>query len=280
MFSSQVVKNGFGQHYLILLSHQHQGALVSSSKAELFTNNQSCFIFVNSLQVPWGFWQNLAITNSMFSYSTWRQANPWAGIEEYALQALFQGSLRVYKVSSQSHLHQTIKHRQVTDKHGYCFQIQPANNALLNPTLDIKTIDNIAEATDFIRQFNLDDSVLIELVDALNIDILSKSNNNITADLIKALVNGDLVVSKEPEPCKPKSGQDFFEHHTPANEILGPQVSSNSTTSVSKDITPKKPQENKKQNNSINQNETAAGLVKAAEQGVPFCQECEKESAA
>jgi len=82
MFNSHIIKNRQNQqHYIIRLAYQ--GSPSRALKPEVINHTFTASMFVNSLEVPFGFWESFGSRNSFFSYFNWRSANPWKKIEEY-----------------------------------------------------------------------------------------------------------------------------------------------------------------------------------------------------
>ena len=264
MLTSQVFKSRAGLHYTLRLTNKGFSALPNTIKAESFTDKNAALQFVTNLQVPLFFWENLAQSNTFFSYRNWTNANPWAGIEHYIAQALTQGSVQAYKTASISQLNESRQLRSFKDTQGKRFELQPAASLLVNATADVKPVHDKVSAEKVLQDLN----ITAESAESINKSFNLPANSGTSVEALKtALINGDIVLTQLPEPLKPSTGQDLVETvfeaakspSDPPPQAAPPAAHAATTASPTRA-----------------ENATADGLTKAAEDGTPFCEECEK----
>lgn len=267
MLTSQVLKSRVGLHYTLRLANKGNN-LPSSIKAESFIDQDAALRFVNNLQVPLFFWENLAQNNTFFNYRNWLNANPSGGIESYIALSLVQGNVQAYQSVSLSELNESRNIRSFKDTQGKGFELQPAANLLVNTTAEVKPVHDNASAIQILQDLDISAQSAESLNKSLN---LPASNGNTLEALKTALVNGEVVVTQQAEALKPNTGQDFvetvFEAPKPATEPP-PQAAQ------------KPAQETPAGSATRAENATADGLTKAAEEGTPFCEECETAKSA
>ncbi|PKG38786.1 hypothetical protein [Psychromonas sp. Urea-02u-13] len=260
MFTSQVVKDRAGQFYIICLRNQGRHNL--AIQPETFYNTQASYQFVTSLQAPLGLWQNIASSNSFFSLQRWQNTNPSLSIEHYVAEVLVQGFVEVYKTADVQLLQQQSNQTRVKDSFGRGYQLQPAASLLLGNGNDIKQIRSKTEAELFIQKLSLDDDAISQLLKANNVN----SPKPPSEALVSALIDGELVVSVLPPVRKPVSKTEFVEQAMTLNEPA-PVAPSNHDKAA--------PVSNDRSDNG-----DAEALMKAAEDGTPFCEECENAKSA
>jgi hypothetical protein len=272
MLTSQIFKSRAGLHYTLRLAHQNVGSLPKAIKPEYFNNQFAALFFVNNLQVPVFFWENLAHGNSFYSYPNWKNANPGKRIEEYIAQALTQGSVRVYKTVSLSELKKSRQSRSFKDSLGKRFELQPVASLLMNARADVKPVLNKAGAEKVLQDLNITAESAKSLTKSLNLPTTSGSSSNNSSNsnsidvLTTALVNGDIVLTQQPETLKPTPKANFIEEVVnKAQESLGPAAPVTPTEPAAPTTSPTR-----------TESATANGLIKASEEGTPFCEECEK----
>ena len=150
MLTSQVFKSRTGLNYTLRLTNKGFSALPNTIKAESFTDKNAALQFVTNLQVPLFFWDNLAQSNSFFSYRNWTNTNPWAGIEHYIAQALTQGSVQAFQSGSSADINQSIEKRRF--KHsGLTFEFLPASCLLTDAPKEQKQFSNFADTQSFLK---------------------------------------------------------------------------------------------------------------------------------
>lgn len=265
MLTSQVFKSRTGLHYTLRLTNKGVSSLPSSIKAESFPDESTALHFVHSLQVPLFFWENLAQDNSFFNYHNWNQANPWISIESYIAQALIQGSVQVFQSTPISVLNESRQLRSFKDTSGKSFELQPAASLLVNATADVQPVNNKVSAEKILQDLGITAESSQNLHKSLNLP--ANSGTSVEA-LISALVKGDIVLTQQAEALKPSTGQDFVEtvFEAPKSAAEPPPAETNSTTAPSTEE--KEPV--------LDEKATAEVMTQAAEDGTPFCEECEK----
>lgn len=265
MFTSQIVKDRSAQHYIISLGNQ--GHLGLSARPVNFFNTQLSFSFVSKLLVPFGLWQNVAESNSSFNWKNWQSSHPGLSIEHYVAEALVQGSIEVYKSLGPHEMEQNRVKSRFKDGQGRQFQFQPASNLLLELSADKKVIHSEHEASEFLEQFNLSSSELEALQSNLNTPSNENSYSSAITQLdvkeviVNAIVSGELIISIVPDH-KPQKVTQFLEE-------------------VAKQIAPAPAPAKKTQSQNAptrDDGASAAVLMQAAEEGTPFCEECEKSN--
>lgn len=258
MFTSQVVKDINGQHYIICL--RNFSTQTRAVKPLKFFSSQACLQFVNTLKVPAGLWQSLAASNSFYTYQSWKSQHPHLSIQHYIAEALFLGVIQVVKTADVQSMHQQTAKAKFKDQYGKRFQLQPAAALLFNNAVTIKAVHNLSDAQQLVEQFELDDRSIAEL---LNIN--STNNTKAFKELLSdALVNGEFVVIEQPPAHVPKVTTEYVESRPASNnDQPAPQKAKQQTESA--------PVSNERAENG-----SADALTKAAESGAPFCEECEK----
>lgn len=254
MFTSQIIKDNAGQHYIICL--RHFTPQTQALKPEKFANSQASFQFVTSLQAPFGLWQSIASASSFFDFKGWQNNHTHLAIEHYIAEALQQGFVTVYKTASLQQRHQQSANTRVKDESGTSYQLQPQTALLLNSHNDIKPVINESDAQQFIERLSLDDDSMRELLSSHHVH----SRKNPGEALVEALQKGTFVVTVIPE-AKPESLTEFIEETV--NAIEPAPAEAITTKSI--------PLSNERADNG-----SADALMKAAEDGSPFCEECEK----
>ena len=263
MLTSQVFKSRSGLHYTLRLTHKGVSSLPSAIKAEIFTDQNTALQFIANLQVPLFFWENLAQANSFFSYANWKNTNPWAGIESYIAQALTQGSVQAYKTASISELHESRELRSFKDSHGKSFELQPAASLLVNTTAEIKPVHDKVSAEKILQDLDITAHSAASINTSLNLPI---NNGNSIEALKAALVKGDVVLTQLPEALKPSTGQDLIETVFEAAK---------SPTAPPPAVAPTEASPTEEKEPVRDDTSSAAVLEQAAEDGTPFCEECE-----
>jgi hypothetical protein len=253
MFNSQVVKDLNGQHYIICL--RQQGLQNLTVQREKFYNKQASYQFVTRLNVPFGMWQNLASSNSFFSLQGWQNTHPSLSIEHYVAEALVLGTVSVYKTVDLQTINKNKDKTSFKDSSGKGYQLQPATNLLLLNGANQKTITNDQEATEFINQLNLSEQEIAELNQTYNLPLAGDASST----LKDAIVTGKVVITTT-QPARKPVVTDYID------EVINA-------------ITPEpveKPVSIAQDSNDRADNGSADALMKAAEDGAPFCEECEK----
>ena len=271
MLTSQVFKSRTGLHYTLRLTHKGFGSLPNAIKAESFPDKNAALQFINNLQVPLFFWQNLAQENSFFSYTNWKNTNPWAGIEHYIAEALTQGSVQAYKTASVSELNESLQLRSFKDTLGKRFELQPAVSLLVNSTADVQSVNNKASAEKILQDLNITAYSAASISKSLN---LPEGNGNSIEALQAALVNGDVVITQQAEALKPSTGQDLIE--TVFEAAKSPSAPPPADAPPAADSSEASPAKEKESEPVRDDKSSAAVLEQAAEDGTPFCEECEK----
>ena len=266
MLTSQVFKSRAGLHYTLRLTNKGFSALPNTIKAESFTDKNSALQFVTNLQVPLFFWENLAQSNTFFSYRNWTNANPWAGIEHYIAQALTQGSVQAYKTASISQLNESRQLRSFKDTQGKRFELQPAASLLVNATADVKPVHNKVSAEKVLQDLN----ITAESAESINKSFNLPANSGTSVEALKAaLIKGDIVLTQMPEALKPESTGDFV-------EAVREQAKATAAPPPAKAVpTEPSPAEETDAEPVRDDKSSAAVLEQAAEDGTPFCEECE-----
>jgi hypothetical protein len=262
MLTSQVFKSRSGLHYSLRHTTKCFGSLPNRIKAEPFTDKNAALQFVRNMQVPLFFWQNVAQENSFFSYTNWKNSNPWASIESYIAQALVQGSVVAYETASISELNETRQLRSFKDTNGKSFELQPAAALLVDATAEVKPVSDKTSAEKILQDLGITAHSAKSINKSLN---LSTSNINSIEVLKAALIKGEIVVTQQAEALKPSTGQDFIEtvFEAPKSAVAPPPQTESSPVETSPTASPTRAE-----------NATADGLTKAAAEGTPFCEEC------
>ena len=266
MLTSQVFKSRAGLHYTLRLTNKGFSSLPNAIKAESFTDKNTALQFVTNLQVPLFFWENLAQSNTFFSYRNWTNANPWAGIEHYIAQALTQGSVQAYKTASISQLNESRQLRSFKDTQGKRFELQPAASLLVNATADVKPVHNKVSAEKVLQDLN----ITAESAESINKSFNLPANSGTSVEALKtALIIGDIVLTQLPEALKPESTGDFV-------EAVIEQAKAASAPPPPAAPAEESPAKEKESEPVRDDKSSAAVLEQAAEDGTPFCEECEK----
>jgi hypothetical protein len=276
MFTSQIISSRDGLHYTLRLVHQCIGSLPKALTPECFNNPFEALFFLNNLQVPAFFWEHLAHDNSFYSYPHWRNANPGKRIEEYIAQALTQGSICVYKTMSFNEQQKSRQSRSFKNALGKRFELLPVASLLMNTRADVKPVLNKVDAEKVLQDLNITAESANSLTQSLNLPTSSDSSSHNSSHnssdsnsidvLITALVNGDIVLTQKPETLKPAPKANFIEEVVnKAQESLGPAAPVTPTEPAAPTTSPTR-----------TESATANGLIKASEEGTPFCEECEK----
>lgn len=261
MLTSQVYKSSAGQHFTLKISSKSHR--IKSVNAERFIDHHSALHFVYNLQVPLLFWENLANSNDFFNYHNWQTANPWASIEHYIAQALVQGSVQAFSSVSPNELHETRQARSLKDSFGKKFELQAANNALLDNCAEIKPVHDKRSAEQLLQEMEITSEAAEVMTKSLNLP--AQDGKSIEA-LTDALVNGDVVLTQLPDDIKPAGDGEFVEEVVAkAQEEAPPKAAPSESKTVEKDTTPVR-----------DDKASAKVLEQAAEEGTPFCEECEK----
>ncbi|TYK65423.1 hypothetical protein [Colwellia echini] len=206
MLTSQGFKSRTGQHYTLRLSCKSNQ--FTASKAEAFTNHNSALQFIHNLQLPLFFLESLAQSNSFYSYSNWRNANPWAKIEDYIAQTLLQGSIKAYSCASPNALNESRQIRSFKDAQGKSFELQPASALLIDIAAEVKPVTDTKSAEKILQELAITAESAEVLTKSLNIP--ANSSNSIDA-LKNALINGDIVVKEQAQALKPSGDGQFIE---------------------------------------------------------------------
>ncbi len=260
MLTYQAFKSRNGQHYTLRLTNKN--VRLNSLKAESFSNRNAATQFVHNLQVPLFFWENVAQGNTFFSYSNWRNTNPWASIEDYIAQTLMQGSVQAYQTASISELTQSRQARSFKDSSGKCFELQPATALLVDATAEVKPVNDNASAIKILQDLDITTQSAESLNKSLNLPANSGTSIEV---LTSALVNGDIVLTQQAEARKPATGQDLVE-----TAFEAPKSSAEPPPQAEAKSAPVEEKEPVRDDTS-----SAAVLEQAAEDGTPFCEECE-----
>jgi hypothetical protein len=201
MLTSQVFKSRSGLHYSLRHSTKCLGSRPNGIKAESFTNEFAALQFVRNLQVPLFFWQNLAQENSFYSYTNWKNINPWGGIENYIALTLVQGRVQAYQTIRPEHLAETTFGRSFTQD-GKNYEITHVHATLNTISNEALSFNNMNEANKFMGRLERDAAQLTFLAKTLQLPI-SKSSSATPKDLRlaigEAISNGEVVIIEKPE---------------------------------------------------------------------------------
>jgi len=200
MLTSQVLKSRTGLHYSLRLANKGNNFL-NAVKAETFIDQNAALHFVNNLQVPLFFWENIAQDNSFFNYHNWNQANPWISIESYIAQALMQGSVQAFKALKPETLTETSFDRSFTQD-GKNFEITNVQAILNSPSSDILNFTSTKEANKFMGRLERDADQLTFLAKTLQLPISNSSSatpKDIRLSIGEAIANGEVVIIEKPQ---------------------------------------------------------------------------------
>jgi hypothetical protein len=171
--------------------------------------------------------------------------------------------VQAYKTASLSELNESRQLRSFKDTLGKSFELQPAASLLVNTTVDVQPVNDKVSAEKILQSLNITVHSAASINKSLN---LPTSNGNSIEALKAALIKGDVVLTQQAEALKPVSNGDFVEAvieqaKSPAEP---PPQAESSPVETSPTTSPTRAE-----------NATADGLIKAAEEGTPFCEECE-----
>ncbi len=279
MYNQPFVTTRHGQRYTFRLRSTQ--ILPESLNPERFWDNNLALQFIRSLNVPEGRWRHLANASIGSGYSGWRRSNPWSPVEEYIAQSLTRGDFQVFKVEDNTQLKHTTAKRRFKNQYGVTYRFMPAASLLSGKPDSLKTIRSKTDAQTFLKSIGASSEQKQELAKSLDLPL---NSTQLTDDkalddaLCNALVTNAVVVTAQEAPLKPPVEAGAAAEPAPAPDMSSPPPAARPVAA-----TPASGSGAGSTSAAANeagiQNEAAQAdtLAQAAEEGSPFCEECEKK---
>lgn len=249
----------YGKQYLVCYSNQ----VPKQSSSLALRGIKGARQFVEDLTGASATWQQLAIQSS--DYLSWKSSHPWSPTEDFIALLLSQGKLKAVDVTQLTLWKSTHKAQPaLKDGFGNQYQFIPVAASLFNTPTNTKRFASQKDAQAFIEKLGISEEDTKTITEGLSISALGQAGP--TETLSQALVNGDVILTKQEARRIPTKTE--FESVPPSQAQpagLGP----GSEPSVAKAAVESK----------LDEEAIAEALEKAAEDGTPFCEECEKAKA-
>lgn len=213
---SVIASTGRYQNYFICL-HSTLIRRFKGVKPRQFTSEFDCRTFMAQIAIQNINWHGLV--SQLQSYSDWRNAHPFNPIQDFVIYALRRGQLQAFAMPSQCLLETTKPQRQFDVENGERKLIATASIMLNQSISDIDEFADQASAQAAIDALGITSSHLNQLT-----QVLSIAPNK--AALAEALINGQVILYKEPQYYKPDGETSESAPLEPASNSVAENVAS------------------------------------------------------
>ncbi|HED35951.1 MAG TPA: hypothetical protein ENJ08_17280 [Gammaproteobacteria bacterium] len=268
-----ILKDTFGKYYIIKTSRQNtaRGLL----QALNFTDKNRAFSFACNLCVPHGYWRLILYSvergnlSSIHAKSTSGRHSAEHRIAEY----LYRRRVYIYELVNYSASKGSQGKRSFEQRNGDRYTFSHVSTQLLASAQQPIELDSEADIGKLLWDLSFNEKQLNELAQALNLVGAENTGGAQSRDLvIGAIMAGEIIVRHQPKPSTPPKPLELLEPTAADRPMQGP-ASSSATEPVA-------PTAAAPPGNVPDPRTQAETLEKAAEDGVPFCEECEKAKAA
>lgn len=267
MFDSYI-DDVFGKRYI--LKRQSDLTSQKSFKALSFSDENSAYQFLNRVRAPLDYWQKTLSKLGNTSPAKSRSTNLCA--QHTVGSLLYRKQLFLFELDGNSQQNTSASKRSLPKSNGDTYVFSHVSSLLVAEPTEVITVHSKADAKKLINELSPSDEDLKQLTSELNISTQESQGGSATKNkLIEALVAGEIIVNVRKPLASPPERETETEVNTadkPAE--LGPDSGA---------VTVKQAAANDPMSD-INQKSQAETLEKAAEDGKPFCEECEKAKAA
>lgn len=253
----------FGKRYIL----KKQSELVSNAAFQpmLFNNESQALQFVRQLKVPTGYWSKITAGISAAPITTIQ--NTQLKDERQICKLLCKKQVSIYELVGFSNTGSSSHKRSFEKSNGDKVTFSHASTLLVASNQGVVDVNSPADAEKAIADLPADKKELLALATSLNIQVSSvNSSEEIKQSISAALISKEVVVTIQPKlsiPPKPTQASEVIAADKPV--ALAPETEAAAITIVAAIDAM----------SNINQKSQAETLKSAAEEGKPFCEECE-----
>lgn len=289
------IRDRFGNCYVVQLPHHRRLHKIKHVHLE-FTSPDQAYRFISGLDAPYNCWRRLVSflstvtdTPSILEYDQNFAYSPEDQPVRLASECICRNKLFIYELAEHNNRHTPIKARIFEPSGGTKYIFSHPSILLASSTIEPYSIPDKTAAEALMQRLIGEDkadaqgktsalAISLKLVTpAASKPLSSAQTRKITAGkpandildanqalIIAALLAGDIVIiEQKPQSAPPKPQEEM--PLTAADRPIVPSSASFAPPSVMAEP-----------DNELNQASQAATLIKAAEEGTPFCGACEK----
>ncbi|VAW59090.1 hypothetical protein MNBD_GAMMA11-2603 [hydrothermal vent metagenome] len=262
------LEDTFGNRYSIRQTRQNtwQGSL----QPLRFTDVNHAFAFVNRLRPPHGYWLRTvhALEKNALSSTRPRSRTAQSCPEHQVSEYLYRERLFVYELVDDSSSGNDIQKRSFEQSNGDRYTFSHVSALLGAATLQPVDLHTKAAAEEMLGKLASDEQQLDELADELNLSSPEEVGGGSSGEkIIAAIMAGEVIVSIKPKLSSPPEPEVLLD--ATAADRPADMVSSMAET-VAEGV----------ESSKADLKSQMGTLEKAAKEGIPFCEECEKARAA
>ncbi len=293
----QKLEDTFGKRYII--KARRQSSEIKTSQPVTFSSEHQAYLFVRRLRAPYGYWDRTLYAVSS-SIPLVNETSVTQNSAKQVSEHLYRKRMFVYELHDYSGTDTGVQKRSIEKSNGDKYTFNHPSSLLISNTLqpikvanqaaaeallsniiqdkapspvasassnDSKTVKSISEK----KGIEKSDEKINTLAQSLNLTTPNKGAANDVAIskqlIIEALVTGAVIVTEQKRLATPPKPAELL----PATAADKPPTASSSAFVASSipEVVSK-----------VNLKSQADTLIKAAEDAVPFCEECEKKAKA
>jgi len=264
MFDSYI-DDVFGNRYI--LKKQSDLTLQKSFSALNFADEMSAHHFISRLRAPLDYWQKL-VTKAGYQTSS-KTRSTSSEVVRLVSQLIYRKQLYLFELDSGLQGSSSPSKRSLSKNNGDTYVFSHVSSLLISQPREVVAVTDKKAAEKLIDELSPSPEQLNQISKELNISTLESRDSSVTKDrLVEALVAGDVVINLRKPLASPPQRQTETEVSAVDKPVeLSPDAG---TVSIKQDAA-NDPMSN------IDQKTQAETLVKAAEEGTPFCEECAKD---
>ncbi len=261
---SQYLRSKLGKQYKLYMKGRgpcSKDIVGSNIKPMEFNDHVFTKQFIRTLQAPPNLWRKLVSTRIMSVLTHERDRD----IEHKVSLLLISGKVCIYEISENAKVVSPKSQRISKNCGRISYEFAPASALLIEEFKPLKTFSNLRDITEFIDELDIDETELKEMMAQLNIPNAANAGYESLVKQLAEVINKGNIVAFVNKPIN--------EIQLPETEVvisrppsLGPEI-------------PPAPAPAPVQEQPNAEAEQAAALIQASEEGVVFCEECEKAKA-
>lgn len=260
--NSQFLQSNLGKRYKIYtdgVGLRGRGAVVNHVKPIVFSDHIYAKQFIRSLKAPPSLWRSLASSQVTPSHG-----DHDADIEHVVSQLFISGKVKLYEVPSGVKGTAPKSQKDATLRGKLTYEFTSAASLLVDDTKPVKGFSSLKEASKFVDDLGAEEAELKGMLGELGFAPATRAPySELVEKLANVIYRGQVVALVNTPKAARTSAPVEISSPAPQSPSLGP------TTSSPKPGEPIKEEANAEA-------EQAKALEQAAEEGAPFCEECEK----
>lgn len=256
------IQDTFGKRYVI--KRQSDLSSNKSFKALNFSDENQAYQFIHKLRTPQDYW--LKTVSKLGTFSTRQNTPSKLHAERLICRLLCRKQLFIYELSGANQGGSSAVKRSIKKASGDTYTFIPVSSLLIAQPRELVNVNTKADAEKLLNELSPDEVQLKEIYKELNISS-SDTGSQSTEKLVAAIVSGDIVVAINKPLASPPTRETETEVATADKPA---ELSPDAGVVTVNQAAPADPMSN------INQKPQADTLVKASDEGTPFCEECEK----